>query len=100
MSGDAEVNMALYMDLREQEERALKGIEGDVLKLMFDNGITARPIWTSRTGADSRFVQLCVPGSPQLEILFELAEGEFVSLSAGELVSRLQDSIEFRGRIP
>lgn len=93
MSGDAEANMALYMDLRSHEERTLKGVEGDVLKLMLDNGITARPIWTSRTGADSRFVQLCVPGSPQPKVLFELAEGEFVSLSAGELVLPRQHSM-------
>ena len=93
MSGDAEVNMALYMDLRPQEERTLKGIEDDVIRLMDDNGITVRPFWTSRTDADGRFVQLCVVGSPQPKVLFELAEGEFVSLSRGELVSRLQQSM-------
>jgi len=91
MSGDAKQDAALYEGLRPEEESTLRGIEEDVTKLMYDNGITARPIWTSRTDADGRFIQLCVYGSPR--ILFELAEGEFVNLSDGEFVSRLQHSM-------
>ena len=94
MSGDAEQDGGLYSGLCPEEERTLKGIEEEVTKLMLDNGIIGRPIWTSESKADGRFIQLCVYGSSR--ILFELAEGEFVGLSGGELVSRLQHSIGWR----
>ena len=91
MSNEAEVNMAFYINLRASEEKTLKEIESDVVDLMFKKGITARLIWTSRTDANGRFIQLCMYDNPQPKVLFELEEGGFANLSKEELVTRLHN---------
>jgi hypothetical protein len=93
MTDDAEVTMALYMDLLSEEERVLKGIENDILRVLFQNAISARPIWTSRTDPNNRFVRLYLPASPQPRVLLELPSSELATLSPDELLSRLEGNL-------
>lgn len=93
MTGEAKADMAIY-DVQPQEENKLRVIEDQLLKLLLDKGITVRPIWTSRSEADTRFVQVCITSSPNPKVLFELPGGELARLSPEELISLLRDNIE------
>lgn len=92
MSDEAEVTMALYINLSAKEENTLKSIEGDIMRLTFRKGITQRLIWTSITSANNRFIQLCMYGKPQPKVLFEIEAGEFTNISKDELITQLQNS--------
>jgi hypothetical protein len=93
MSDDAEVNMALYMDLLPEEKKVLRRIEDGVLRVLFDHAVFARPVWTSRTDAKGRVVNLCLSTGPQPTVVFELPSSELATLSHDELLSRLNESM-------
>lgn len=94
MSDDANINMALYAGLLPEEEKKLMGIENDVLRVLFDHGFYARPIWTFGTDAKGRVVKLCLPGTrSQPRVVFELPSSEIAILSHDELLSRLNESM-------
>jgi hypothetical protein len=93
MTDGAELTMALYVDLLPEEERVLKGIENDVLRVLSQNAISARPIWTSRTDPNNRFVRLFLPASPQPRVLLEFPSSEIATLSPDELLSRLMGNL-------
>lgn len=88
MSKEAEVSMMLYKGLHPQEENKLKRIENDVINLMLDKGDKRRPMWTSRSITDGRFLQLVV-----LEVLFELPEDQLANLSESDIVSQIKNKI-------
>ncbi|MCC6500197.1 MAG: hypothetical protein IT313_08025 [Anaerolineales bacterium] len=92
MASEAEVNMALYVNLSAKEENVLKAVESDVTSLAFKKGITRRLVWASRSSMDGRFIQLCVYNNSQPRVLLELEDGEFSSLSGEELIMRIQNS--------
>jgi len=93
MTDDAKVNMALYEGLLPEEEKKLRGIENDVLRVLFDHGFSARPVWTSRTDDKGRVINLCLLAVPQPTVVFELPANELTTLSCDELLSRLNESI-------
>lgn len=92
MSDEAEVTMALYVNLSAKEENTLKSIEGDIMNLTLKKRIVQRLIWTSTTSASNRFIQPCMYDKPQPKVLFELEAGEFANISKEELITQLQNS--------
>lgn len=90
---DAEVNMALYEGLRPEEKKKLRGIENDVLRVLFDHGFSARPVWAGSTDDKGRVIKLCLRVGPQPTVVFELPANELATLSCDELLSRLNESI-------
>ena len=93
MSDDANVNMALYSGLLPAEEKKLRGIENDVLRVLFGLGFSARPIWTIGTNTKGRVVKLFLLTGKQTTTVFELPSSELAVLSEDELLSRLNESI-------
>jgi hypothetical protein len=86
--------MALYIDLLPEEENTLKAIEDNALRVLYDHGVFARPVWTSRTGTNGRIIMLCLPAGSQPTVVFELPSSELATLSHDELSSRLNKSME------
>ena len=93
MSKEAEVSMMLYKELHPQEENKLKRIENDVINLMLDKGDRRRPMWTSRSITDGRFLQLVVLETSQPKVLFELPEDQLANLSESDIVSQIKNKI-------
>lgn len=94
MSKEAEISMMLYMGLQQQEENKLKRIENHVLKLLRENWDYRRPMWTSRSTTNGRFLQLIVLATPQPEVLFELRDEQLASLSENEVLLQIKNKIE------
>ena len=93
MTHDAEVTMALYQNLLPEEERVLKEMERDILRMLMENSLSARPIWTGRTEDNIRFVQLALLTTLKLRVLLELPSSELATISSDVLLSRLEKSI-------
>lgn len=93
MTDDAEITMALYKNLLPEEERVLKGMESDILRMLMEKSLSARPIWTGRTEDNGRFVQLALLVTPKLRALLELPSSELATISSDVLLSRLENSI-------
>ncbi|MBC7086842.1 MAG: hypothetical protein H5T43_10910 [Methanomethylovorans sp.] len=93
MSKEAEISMMLYKGLQPQEENKLKRIENHVIKLMLENWDNRRPMWTSTSITNSRFLQLVVMGTSQPEVLFELTEEQLANLSESDIVSLIKNKI-------
>ena len=93
MTDDAEVTMALYQNLLPEEERVLKEMERDILRMLMENSLSARPIWTGGTEDNSRFVQLALLATPKLRVLLELPSSELTTISSDVLLSQLENSI-------
>ena len=96
MSGDAEVIIMFPpIGLLPDEEDILKRkqMEDAVVKALLANSITARPVWTGSAEPGGRVVRLTLPPQPELGTLLELPASELQTLSAGELNSRLNESI-------
>ncbi len=93
MSDDAEVTMILYADLLPEEENVLKRMEEDIVSVLLENSLSARPIWTGRTQTSGRIVELALAASPTPRVLLELSSSELAAISLGVLLSRLKDSI-------
>ena len=93
MSKEAEVSMMLYKGLQPQEENKLKRIENDVIKLMLEKGDNRRPMWTSKSITNSRFLQLVLLETSQPEVLFELPEDQLANLSESDVVSQIKNKI-------
>jgi len=98
MTDHAEVAMALYSDLTEDEEKILKGFESDVVGILPKNTVNARLIWTSRTDDNHRVVE-CLIANPQSKeskkprLLLELSSSELATISRHELRSRLEANL-------
>jgi hypothetical protein len=91
MSNNPKVIMGLYAGLTANEERILKGFDGDVAGVLAENGVNARFSWDSRTDARDRFVRCWIP-KPQSNkpiVLLELLSSELATLSRRKLMSRL-----------
>ena len=93
MSKEAEVNMMLYKGLQPQEENKLKRIENDVVKLVLEKGDNRRPMWTSTSITNNRFLQLVVQETSQPEVLFELSEEQLANLSESDIVSQIKNGM-------
>lgn len=95
MSKEAEMSMMLYMGLHQHEENKLKRIENHVLKLLCENWGHIRPMWTSRSTTNGRFLQLIIIlATPQPEVLFELTDEQLASLSESEVLLQIKNKIE------
>lgn len=93
MSKEAEVSMMLYKGLQPQEENKLKRIENDVVKLLLEKGDNRRPMWTSTSITNNRFLQLVVQETSQPEVLFELPEEQLANLSESDIVSQIKNGM-------
>jgi len=94
MSKEAEMSMMLYMGLQQQEENKLKRIENHIIEILFKNRDYIRPIWTSRSTTNGRFLQLIAQGTPQPKVLFELTDEQLASLSENEVLLQIKNKIE------
>lgn len=93
MPDDDEATMILYADVPPKEKAILQSMAGGVLKVLFENFITDRLIWTGSAESGERVVQLILPAQPEPRILLQLRACELAALSLDELVSRLNESI-------
>jgi len=93
MSDDAKVAMILYNNLLPEEEDILKRMEDKVINALLANSITARPVWTGSAEPGGRVVRLILQAKSEPRTLLELPASELQTLSADELISRLNESI-------
>lgn len=93
MPDDTSVDMILYESLLPEEKRKLRDIENDVLKVLLDHGLKARPFWTGRTNNKSRTIILRLLDNQPPTIVFELPASELAALTRDKLLSRLNESM-------
>ncbi len=94
MSNTAEVNILWYENLKSRELNKLKSIDGEVHKILVNNGITTRCIWTSHTTKEGRRIKLLLPRKQQDEIILNVSEEEFSNLSPADILSKLRNSLK------
>ena len=92
MTDVAETTMALYRGLLAEEEKVLRGLENDVVSVVLNNHINARPVWESRTDASGRFVRLYFFDTPATP-LFELPSSQIAVLTPYALRSLLGEKL-------
>lgn len=81
----------LYESLLPEEDRKLRDIENDVLKVLLDHGLNARPFWTSRTNNKNRTIILRLLDN---QIVFELPPSELADLTHDRLLLRLNKNMD------
>ena len=89
MSDEAEVTMMVYTGLLPDEETRLKAMEPSIQQALFENFITARPVWMSSGTLETRVVQLVIPDKSGGKSLLELAPKDVVNISDDKLKSIL-----------
>lgn len=94
MPDDAEITMMLYSELLPEEESILKAMEQPLMNALLAHSVTVRPVWTSETTPDGRVVQLLIRGDSEPRILIELPADHISTVSADDMVSRLERKIE------
>ncbi len=93
MPDDASIDMILYVSLLPEEEGKLRDIENDVLKVLFDHGLNARPCWASKTNNKSRTITLGLLDNHPPTMIFTLPASELINLTRDKLLSRLNESM-------
>ncbi|MBW2647762.1 MAG: hypothetical protein JRE23_16635 [Deltaproteobacteria bacterium] len=91
MPDDANVDIILCIGLLPEEERKLRDIGNDVLRVLLDRDIDARPLWICRTNNKNRTIILRLPNN---QIVFELPASELADLTHDKLLSRLNESMD------
>ena len=90
MADNAKVSMILSRGLHPNEEVALKAIEADIVKILFQQGVTDRLIWTTDEHHGGRFVHLRFFAAEQeRKALVEVPASDVIALRPRELLSRL-----------